>query len=156
MRLILRNAAGRLGDDESLVIAASPDSLARQPWQWDVRLSREPVGQSLEHDGAGIGRHFVCVRVDPDHVAAELTTQWFDLDADRTVSIGRPVDELWLAVVETGSFRHGHLDVAPGDVLVWEGDDPVMIDVTPIGPGRVTWAVVTLRRTDGQALRWVP
>jgi len=158
MRLILRNVAARLADDGSLVVAASPDSLARQPWQWDVRLSREPVGQSQDYVGAGIGRHHVCVRVDDAHVSAELLTQTFDDPGTerQTVTIGRPADELWVAVVETGTFRHGHLEVAPGDVLVWEGGDPVGIDITATSDERITVALVILRRTDGQSLRWVP
>jgi hypothetical protein len=156
MRLILRGAATRLGDARSVVVAASPDSLARQPWMWDVRVSREPAGQSQQFDGAGIGPHFVCVRFDPELVTAELSTESYELDADRTIRVERPPDELWLAVVETGAFRHGPVDVTAGDVLVWEGDDPVLIDVTSRGQGRVTLAMVTLRRTDGAALRWVP
>ena len=59
-------------------------------------------------------------------------------------------------MVETGTLRHSHLEVAPGDVLVWEGEDPVGIDITATSDERVTVALVTLRRTDGQALRWVP
>jgi hypothetical protein len=156
MRLILRGAAARLGHEGSLVVAASPDSLARQPWQWDVRVSREPVGQSQAHDGAGIGPHFVCVRVDPELLTAELTTDWFDLDPGRTLWVERPVEELWLAVVETGTLGHGPFVVGPGDVLVWEGDDPVRIDISASSAGRVTVALVVLRRTDGHALRWVP
>ena len=158
MRPILRNVAARLGDDAFLVVAASPDSLARQSWLWDVRLSREPVGQSQEYLGAGIGRHHVCVRVDDAHVSAELMTQTFDDPGTerQTLTLGRPAEELWLAVVETGTLRHSHLEVAPGDVLVWEGEDPVGIDITATSDERVTVALVTLRRTDGQALRWVP
>jgi hypothetical protein len=156
MRLILRGAASRLGDVGSLVVAASPDSLARQPWQWDIRVSREPIGQAIEHDGAGIGPHFVCVRVDPELVTAELTTDCYDLAPGRTVWAERPAEELWLAVVETGAFRHGPLDVVPGDVIVWEGDDPLGVDVTSLEREQVALAVARLRRTDGEALRWVP
>jgi hypothetical protein len=156
MRLILRGAASRLGGTGSLVVSSSPDSLARQPWQWDVRVARKPIGQATEHDGAGIGRHFVCVRVDPELVSAELTTECYDPEPGRTVRVERPADELWLAVVETGAFRHGPADVVPGDVLVWEGDDPVRIDLTSVDGGPVTLALARLRRTDGAALRWVP
>jgi len=137
------------------VVAASPDSLARAPWQWDVRVSRDPVGQSQQHDGAGIGWHHVCVRTEAALVSADLSTVTLDEDGG-ALTLERPRDELWLAVVEAGTFRHGVFEVAAGDVLVWEGDDPRSIDITPIGSGAVLCVFVTLRRTDGDALRWVP
>ena len=35
-------------------------------------------------------------------------------------------------------------------------DDPLDLDVAPVDGDRVSLAVVTLRRVDGQTLRWVP
>jgi hypothetical protein len=155
MRLILRGAAARLATEGSVVVAASPDSLARQPWQWDVRVSRDPVGQSQQYDGAGIGHHHICVRSEDALVSADLSTLRIVEDGG-PVTFDRPDHELWLAVVEHGTFRHGSFEVAPGDVLVWEGDDPLSIDLTPTGRGSVECALVSLRRTDGAALPWVP
>jgi len=39
---------------------------------------------------------------------------------------------------------------------VCEGDDPLDLEVAPTDGGRVSLAVVALRRVDGQTLRWVP
>lgn len=155
MRLVLRGAATRLGDAGSLVVAASPDSLARQPWQWDVRVAREPVGQCLDYDGAGIGAHHVCVRTDPELVTAALRTARLQGSADGAVLLERPQAELWLAVVESGRLRHADLEARPGDVLIWEGDDPLRVDLEPLDVG-VVLALVVLARTDGRDLRWAP
>ncbi|MBI1378382.1 MAG: hypothetical protein GC157_12990 [Frankiales bacterium] len=152
MQLILRGAARTLGAAGSVVLAASPDSLARQPWQWDVRVAREPVGVSVAADGAGIGPHHVCVRHDAAAVDVDL----------RAVRLGpaparleRPSARLWVAVVEQGVVVHGAFALDPGDVVVWEGDDPEDVRLEP-AEGAALLVVADLGRTDGQALRWVP
>jgi hypothetical protein len=154
MQLILRRAVTSravTSRADSVVIAASPDSLARQPWQWDVRIESTPVGLSLEYDCAAVGPHHVCVRVDESLVAADLAT----LEVREPLALIRPAEVLWLAVVEHGGVRQGHYACSAGDVLVWEGADPTEIDLSPTS-GRATLALVELRRLDGLALRWVP
>ncbi|MDA8436899.1 MAG: hypothetical protein M0Z98_13065 [Actinomycetales bacterium] len=155
MRLLLRGPAAGLDPSDSdadAVVAASPDTPGRRPWEWDVRLTRRPEGQSYPFDGAGIGSHHVDVRVRPDAVSAELRA----LSVEGPTSLVRDERELWVIVVESGSLRHEHVVLATGDVLVCEGDDPLVLDVAPEDAGAVTLAVVALRRTDGRSLRWVP
>jgi hypothetical protein len=155
MMLLLRDPAAGLDpyDPGSEVeIAASPDTHARRPWEWDVRLTHRPGGLSRAFDGAGLGRHHVDVRVRPDVVTAELRT----VDVDSPTSLERDERELWVLVVESGRLQQGRFALAPGDVLVCEGDDPVSLAVSAADGGRVSMALVALRRVDGQTLRWVP
>jgi hypothetical protein len=155
MRILLRGPAADLdaADPEAAaVVAASPDTHGRRPWEWDVRLTRRPGALSLPFDGAGIGRHHVDVRVNPDAVAADLRT----VAVDDPLSLVRDERELWVLVVESGPVRHGHVVLAAGDVLVCEGDDPLVLDLAPTATDDVTLALVALRRADGRGLRWVP
>lgn len=155
MMLLLRAPAAHLDpiDPSSEVeIAASPDTQARRPWEWDVRITHRPEGLSRPFDGAGLGRHHVDVRVRPDAVNAELRT----VDVDTPTSLERDERELWVVVVESGRLQQGRFTLAPGDVLVCEGDDPLSLTVSAAEGGRVSMALVALRRVDGQTLRWVP
>ena len=155
MRLILRGAARALGDEGAVMLAAGPDSLARQPWQWDLRVCRDAVGESLSVDGAGVGPHHVCVRCDPSAVTGHLREVVVEAGPAAPLVLARPAEQLWVAVVEQGRVRHGGFDVGPGDVLVWEGDDPLGVTLAPIdGPALLVLAA--LARIDGHALRWVP
>ena len=77
MRLLLRSPAAGLDPfdpDAEVEIAASPDTHARRPWEWDVRLTHRPEGLSRTFEGAGLGRHHVDVRVRPDVIDADLRT----------------------------------------------------------------------------------
>ena len=155
MRLLLRSPAAGLDPfdpDAEVEIAASPDTHARRPWEWDVRLTHRPDGLSRAFDGAGLGRHHVDVRVRPDVIDADLRT----VEVDSAQALARDEKELWVLLVESGSMRQGQFTLAPGDVLVCEGDDPLDLEVAPLDGGRVSLAVVALRRVDGQTLRWVP
>lgn len=153
MQLVLRTPTGGLGTDPSAfaVVAASPDTEGRRAWEWEVRIMRAAEGLSRPYDGAGLGAHHLGVRVDHGLVEAEMTT--VDLPDSRRLT--RPEEELWVAVVESGRVRHGYLEAAAGDVLVWEGDDLLRIDLAPTD-GSASLALVSLRRRDGQTLRWVP
>jgi hypothetical protein len=71
-------------------------------------------------------------------------------------TLARDEKELWVLVVESGSLRQGQFLLAPGDVLVCEGDDPLHLDVAPIAGGAASLALVALHRVDGATLRWVP
>jgi hypothetical protein len=155
MRLLLRSPAADLDPydpDAEAEIAASPDTHARRPWEWDVRLTRRPGGLSQPFDGAGIGPHHVDVRVRPDVIAAGVRT----VEVSSAQTLARDEKELWVLVVESGSLRQGQFLLAPGDVLVCEGDDPLHLDVAPIAGGAASLALVALHRVDGATLRWVP
>ena len=155
MMLLLRGPAADLDPDDpgsEVEIAASPDTHARRPWEWDVRLTHRPEGLSRPFDGAGLGRHHVDVRVRPNVVTAELRT----VDVDTPTSLERDERELWVVVVESGRLQQGRFSLAPGDILVCEGDDPLTLAVSAADGGRVSMAMVVLRRVDGQTLRWVP
>ena len=155
MMLLLREPAAELDpyDVESEVeIAASPDTHARRPWEWDVRLTHRPEGLSGVFDGAGLGRHHVDVRVRPDVVTADLRA----VDVDTATALVRDSRELWVLVVESGRLQQGRFVLDPGDVLVCEGDDPLTLEVAAADGGRVSVALVALSRIDGQVLRWVP
>lgn len=154
MQLLLRRAAlGLLPDraPDGLALAASPDSLARAPWLWDVRVVAAADDDGTAYDVPGIGRHHVVVRQDESVLRAEQRT----LELDGSVVLGRPSHELWLAVVESGSPRTGPFTLAPGDVLVWEGDDPLGIALDAAHEPALL-VLVELARLDGTPLRWVP
>ena len=155
MRLLLRSPAADLDPfdpDAEVEIAASPDTHARRPWEWDVRLTHRPDGLSRAFDGAGLGHHHVDVRVRPDVIEASLRM----VEVGTGQALARDEKELWVLVVESGSLRQGQFTLAPGDVMVCEGDDPLDLDVAPADTSPVSLAVVALRRVDGQTLRWVP
>ena len=154
MQLLLRRAAqaGLVdGSPSEAVLAASPDSLARAAWLWDVRVVVPARGQVAAYDGAGVGEHDLVVRTAEGVVVAEQSR----LELAAPTRLTRSRDELWLALVETGAATIGAFALAPGDVLVWEGDDPTVVDLAPTGPATAV-ALVALRRLDGAQLRWVP
>lgn len=147
MQLLLRGAALLDADDPQAeaVLAASPDSLARARWLWDVRVVRT-LGSA--YAAGGIGAHRLVVRTADDvEEVVEI--------AGTAVVRQRPPHELWLAVVAAGEVRHGVFVVRAGDVLVWEGDDPTEVVLEPEA-GSAVVEVVRLRRRDGSELRWVP
>jgi hypothetical protein len=154
MQLLLRGAAlglQRDGSPGSITLAASPDSLAKAAWLWDVRVVAARAGEAAAYDVPGIGRHDVVVRWDEAAIRSEQRT----IELDGSVVLGRPRHELWLAVVESGAPRAGAFPLAPGDVLVWEGDDPLGIALEAAHEP-ATFALVELARLDGTPLRWVP
>lgn len=157
MQLLLRQPAQALRDfDDSTEVAASPDSPGRERWQWDVRLERTAVNApdalSSHLVGAGVGDHYVNVRFDPDVIEAQMMR----MTVPRRETLERDVSELWVAIVENGSMFEGIFDVAPGDVAVWEGDDPVRIPMGSRGEQDAEIVLVRIRRRDGKVLRWVP
>jgi hypothetical protein len=151
MQLLLRGAALLDPDDPvaETVLAASPDSLARARWLWDVRVARtlEPAYAAAS---TGIGPHRLVVRT-----ADDVEAQRSRVELDSPSALRRPPHELWLVVVTSGALRHGAFTVAAGDVLVWEGDDPTSIELEPASDD-VVLEQVRLRRSDGSELRWVP
>ncbi|MUH45760.1 MAG: hypothetical protein F2793_04530 [Actinobacteria bacterium] len=163
MQLLLRSPA-RVRDaatdgTASVEVAASPDSPARERWLWDVRLesSAAPMTDamdavSLEVSGAGRGIHFVNARFDASVITAEIRVEILTAPAD----LRRPEGEIWVAIIEAGELHDGSFTVRAGDVLVWEGDDPLSVALRPTGHDPVQLAVVKLGRRDGKVLRWVP
>jgi len=157
MQLLLRQPAQALLDAHaSAEVAASPDSPGRERWQWDVRLERTsvraPDALSSHLVGAGVGDHYVNVRFDPEVIEADL--QRVTIPERHTLE--RDARELWVAVVESGSMYEGIFEVAPGDVAIWEGDDPTHIPVGARGGRDAEIVLVRIRRRDGRDLRWVP
>ena len=61
------------------------------------------------------------------------------------------VRSCWGLAVHDGSFP-----VKTGDVLVWEGDDPLTVTLRPAGDAQVQIAIVKIGRRDWSTLRWVP
>lgn len=126
---------------------------------WDVRLETRAAPMtdamdavSLEVSGAGRGIHFVNVRFDAMAITAAIDVEVLD----RPASLCRPAGELWIAIVEAGAAHDGPFIVGAGDVLVWEGDDPMAVDLRPIDEVPVQIVVVKLGRHDRSELRWVP
>ena len=107
---------------------------------------------SLEVSGAGRGIHFVNVRFDATAITAAIDVEVLDGPA----SLRRPAGELWIAIFEAGAAYDGPFIVRCGDAVVWEGDDPMSVDLRPIDSVPVQIAVVKLGRHDGSELRWVP
>ena len=157
MQLLLRQPAQRLllHADEAEV-AASPDSPGRESWQWDVRLASVPVSGpgslTTSLDAGGIGVQHVNVRFDVEVIDAEMERRVVD---DVQV-LWRDEMDLCVAIMESGAMSEGVFDVVPGDVMVWEGDDPRSIALAPLGGRPAEFVLVRIRRQDGRALRWVP
>jgi hypothetical protein len=162
VKLLLRSPTASVDDvaaDMSLEVAASPDSPARERWMWDVRLESRAAPMtgamdavSLEVSGAGRGIHFVNVRFDATAITAAIDVEVLD----RPASLRRPAGELWIAIFEAGAAHDGPFIVRAGDVLVWEGDEAIAVELRPIDEVPVQIAVVKLGRRDGSELRWVP
>jgi len=108
-------------------------------------------------DGAAMGRRFLNVRLDPELIHAEvLVTQ-----VSEATLWQRAHSELWIGLLTTGWVHERDHDVVAGDVIIWEGEDPVRIELSPapsdVGTARGSELVlVRLSRRDGRSLRWVP
>ena len=147
-----RSAAG-------VELAASPDSPARERWLWDVRLesAAAPMTEaldvaSLEVTGANRGIHFINVRFDPAEIVASIAVEVLDAESE----LRRPEGEIWITIIEAGAVHDGSFLVKTGDVLVWEGDDPLTVTLRPADDAMAQIAVVKIGRRDGSTLRWVP
>ncbi|MGI9196287.1 MAG: hypothetical protein ACR2KE_02385 [Candidatus Nanopelagicales bacterium] len=157
MQLLLRQPAQRLLlRSEEAEVAASPDSPGRENWQWDIRLSRAPASgegsltTTLEADE--VGAHHVNVRFDARVIDAEMER----CIVDDIQVLWRDEMDLCVAIMESGAMSEGIFQVSPGDVMVWEGDDPRSIALAPLGGEPAGFVLVRIRRQDGRALRWVP
>ncbi len=162
MQMLLRSPAAIIEDHRSVAgveLAASPDSPARERWLWDVRLESEEAPmteasdvESLEVTGAGRGIHFINVRFDPEEIVASIGVERLDLESE----FSRPAGEIWITIIESGAVHDRSFLVMTGDVLVWEGDDPLTVTLRPADEGRAEMAIVKIGRRDGSTLRWVP
>ena len=141
MQLILRQPAARDTGDEStgVVVAASPDTFGREQWQWDVRVAESA------------GEYVVTV----SHNAETIDVIEERIDIANAYEATRNVNELWLAVVLDGPVTHGGFLLEPGDVAVWEGDDPSSLSIRAVA-NNASLHVVRITRRDGKAARWVP
>lgn len=157
MQLLLRQPARTLllQSDEAEV-AASPDSPGRENWQWDVRLSRRPAtgpgALTTILEAADVGATHVNVRFDAEVIEAEMER----CVVDDVQVLWRDEADLCVAIMESGAMSEGIFQVRPGDVMVWEGDDPRSIALAPLGIGAAEFVLVRIRRQDGRDLRWVP
>lgn len=137
-------------------VAASPDSPGRENWQWDVRLAREPAegpgSLTTTIDAVEVGAAHVNVRFDAGVVQAEMGRYIVN---DVQV-LWRDEMDLCVAIMESGVMSEGIFMVTPGDVMVWEGEDPRSIALAPLGSRPAEFVLVRIRRQDGRALRWVP
>ena len=141
MQLILRQPAARDTGDEStgVVVAASPDTFGREQWQWDVRVAESAGG------------YVVTV----SHNAETIDVIEERIDIANAYEATRNVNELWLAVVLDDPVTHGGFLLEPGDVAVWEGDDPTSLSIRAV-TDNASLHVVRITRRDGKAARWVP
>ncbi len=141
MQLILRQPAAVDTGDEStgVVVAASPDTFGREQWQWDVRLAESA------------GRYVVTV----SRNAKTIDVIEERIDIANAYEATRSVNELWLAVVLDHPVTHGGFLLEPGDVAVWEGDDPTSLSIRAVA-NNASLHVVRITRRDGKAARWVP
>ena len=71
------------------------------------------------------------------HLASELRRQ-------------RDEHELWIAVAVSGPVRHGIFELEPGDVAVWEGDDPLSIHLLPVDASAEIDLIRISRRDDAR------
>ncbi|MSW44063.1 MAG: hypothetical protein F2836_04735, partial [Actinobacteria bacterium] len=139
MQMLLRTPGVDLFHHSSTAgveLAASPDSPARERWLWDVRLesAAAPLTEvfdvaSLEVTGAGRGIHFINVRFDPAEIVAAIAVEVLQVEAE----LSRPESEIWITIIESGAVHDGSFLVKTGDVLVWEGDDPLTVTLRPAG-----------------------
>lgn len=162
MQMLLRSPAVLVEDHPATAgveLAASPDSPARERWLWDVRLESQAAASgeasdvaSLEVTGAGRGIHFINARFDPSEIVAAIAVEVLET----SVELSRPEGEIWITIVESGAVHDGSFLVKTGDVLVWEGDDPLTVTLRPGDEGQAQIAIVKIGRRDGSTLRWVP
>jgi hypothetical protein len=157
MRLLLRGNSHRRLGQESVEIAAAPDTPLRERWQWHVRLHDGSF--SLDEEAAGT----VVVRGDGTQQLLEVSTDRAVarpevelLDVATRTTVRRTTDELLLLLVHRGAalVEQRHL-LAELDVMVLEGDDPLELSVdaadSPLG-----LAVVRLHPALDRPLAWVP
>ena len=107
---------------------------------------------SLEVTGAGRGIHFINVRFDPSEIVAAIAVELLET----SVELSRPEGEIWITIIESGTVHDRSFLVKTGDVLVWEGDDPLTTALRPGDEGQAQIAIVKIGRRDGSTLRWVP
>jgi len=98
------------------------------------------------------GPHFVNVRFDERVIEAEIESRLIS----KIDWLEREEHDLWVAIVESGKIFEGTYAVNPGDVMVWEGDDPLRIAVCLREGAPAGIVIVRIRRRDGKSLRWVP
>lgn len=169
MRILARANAHRSVLDHSgaqigVEIASSPDTPARPDrWAWSVRLldgSPQPAAAVDEIHSTTTGsnvavRHTVgpvAVLVDPSVIDPDLELRRLD---DLEI-LERAATDLLVLIVTTGQAeieRRHHL--RQHDALVFEGDDPLSIELRPC-TGAAEVAVVRLRSTQNATVNWVP
>jgi hypothetical protein len=141
MQLILRQPAvrGDHDDPNGVVVAASPDTLGREQWLWDIRMT------------ASAPDYAIAVSHNPDVIQVEQDRIYIDGEH----RFERDAHELWIAVALKEPITHGIFQLESGDIAVWEGDDPRGIHLLPIDESAEI-QLIRISRRDGKAARWVP
>lgn len=167
-------------------VAASPDTPTRPDrWSWHIRVlepslvhadasASSPVlgapaaggagadasaafVEELVELGAGAVYRVLEVGYDPQAVRPDIAL----VETGEGRRLTREERDLTVLLVVAGQVRveHRH-DLAPGDVLILAGDDPLAVDLSPghgADPGEhPRLAVVTLRAPGGAGVPWVP
>lgn len=167
MRMLLRRGAHREQQPGVTVLAASPDTPARERWQWQASVVEGADAVCGIPDGARVvtlplGRPVYGVVPAVLHVAAEPSqavpsVERIELSGE--VDVTRGTEEVMVLLVDEGeALVEGRHTLRHGDVLVLEGDDPHQFTVcgTPRGPRRSSMSVVRLVPPAGRKLGWVP
>ncbi len=158
MRLLLRCNAHREVDDATVEIAASPDTVGREEWTWQIRLV--PLRErAVVRDGAWAplprrdgSRSAVEVSSKPERVAVEVQS----LRVPTPQLIERSADEVTVFVAGDGAVlvESRHL-LGDGDAMVFAGDDPMGLWIEPGVSDQASAVLVRLRARAG-SLPWVP
>lgn len=159
MRLLLRASSHHRSGAGDTQIAASPDTLHREAWQWDLRLhdtSGTPERQSstavaLTRSDGSVS-HLV-LNADADVVTAAVEL----LDLDQSAEIERTADELVVFVVGSGSVLiEGRHVLGELDAMVLAGRDPSRVRVQQLSDPGPCVALVRLSPRGSGSLAWVP
>lgn len=159
MRLLLRATSHQRSGEGDTQIAASPDTVHREAWQWDLRLLDAVGPQERQSSTAvalarsdGSTSHLV-LSVDPDVVTPALEI----LDLTTPVEIERLSDELVAFVVGGGVVLiEGRHVLGELDVMVLAGQDPTSVQVEQLSDERPCVALVRLSPSGSASLAWVP
>jgi hypothetical protein len=159
VRLLLRAASHQRSGEGDTQIAASPDTLHREAWQWDLRLLDPNVDQerksatsvALTRSDGSVSHLTLCV--DTDVVTPTLEI----LDLATPVEIERVPDELVAFVVGSGVVLiEGRHVLGELDAMVLAGQDPSSVRVQRLSDERPCVALVRLSPSGFGSLAWVP
>lgn len=159
MRLLLRATSHQRSGEGDTQIAASPDTLHREVWQWDLRLldtnddqeRQSATSVALTRSDGSVSH--LALSVDPDVVTPALEI----LDLASPAEIERASDELVAFVVGSGVVLiEGRHVLGELDAMVLAGQDPSSVRVQQLSDERPCVALVRLSPSGSGSLAWVP